>query len=170
MSEENVEIVRRTYARWARGDMQAGVDLFDPEIVFESFTPDANERIVVTGPAKIAAFMEEFLGQWREYRSTCCSSPNRSRCIPETPDGSAHEAGTAAPEVMRRHPVETDKGRERRSRLVSWPGWRRRPRRRRRGWSGGRIWWRWWRRRSDRAQLRDVGTGSRTRPGRSGRR
>ena len=68
MSEENVEIVRRTYARWARGDMQAGVDLFDPEIVFESFTPDANERIVVTGPAKIAAFMEEFLGQWREYR------------------------------------------------------------------------------------------------------
>jgi SnoaL-like domain len=110
MSEENVEIVRRTYARWARGDMQAGVDLFDPEIVFESFTPDANERIVVTGPAKIAAFMEEFPGQWREYRSTCCSSPNRSRCIPETPDGSAHEAGTAAPEVMRRHPVETDKG------------------------------------------------------------
>jgi ketosteroid isomerase-like protein len=68
MSEENVEVVRRTYARWARGDMQAGVDLFDPEIVFESFTPDANERIVVTGPAKIAAFMEEFLGQWREYR------------------------------------------------------------------------------------------------------
>ena len=68
MSEENVELVRRTYVEWSQGDMQAGVDLFDPEIVFESFTPDASERIVVTGPANIAAFMEEFLSQWREYR------------------------------------------------------------------------------------------------------
>ena len=68
MSQENVQSVRRTYARWSRGDMQAGVDLFDPEIVFESFVPDANERIVVTGPARIAAFMDEFLGQWSEYR------------------------------------------------------------------------------------------------------
>ena len=68
MSWENVEMVRRAYAEWAQGNMQAGVDVFDPEIVFESFTPDASERIVVTGPAKIAAFMDEFLGQWRDYR------------------------------------------------------------------------------------------------------
>src|SRR5262245_5442042 len=68
MSQEHVEMVRRAYAGWAQGNMQAGVELFDPEIVFESFTPDASERVVVTGPAKIAAFMEEFLGQWRDYR------------------------------------------------------------------------------------------------------
>ena len=68
MSEENVEVVRRTYARWAHGDLQAGIDLFDPEIVFESFTPDRTDRIVVTGRAEIAAFMEEFLSQWRDYR------------------------------------------------------------------------------------------------------
>ena len=61
-------MVRRAYSGWARGNMQAGVDLFDPEIVFESFTPDSRDRIVVTGPAKIAAFMDEFLGQWRDYR------------------------------------------------------------------------------------------------------
>ena len=30
MSEENVEIVRRTYARWADGDLQAGIDLTVP--------------------------------------------------------------------------------------------------------------------------------------------
>jgi ketosteroid isomerase-like protein len=68
MSHENVEMVRRAYAEWAHGNMQGGVDLFDPEIVFESFTPDATDRIVVTGPAQIAAFMDEFLGQWRDYR------------------------------------------------------------------------------------------------------
>jgi ketosteroid isomerase-like protein len=68
MSEENVEIVRRAYSEWAQGNLQGGVDLFDPKIVFESFVPDGFERMVVTGPAKIAAFMEEFIGQWREYR------------------------------------------------------------------------------------------------------
>jgi ketosteroid isomerase-like protein len=68
MSQEKVEIVRRTYAEWEQGNMWAGVDVFDPEIVFESFMPDANERIVVNGPAEVEAFMREFLGQWRDYR------------------------------------------------------------------------------------------------------
>ncbi|MCD6022794.1 MAG: hypothetical protein K0R20_2504 [Actinomycetia bacterium] len=68
MSEENVGMVRRAYADWAQGNMLGGVDLFDREIVFASFVPDANERIVVTGAEKIAAFMHEFLGQWRDYR------------------------------------------------------------------------------------------------------
>jgi ketosteroid isomerase-like protein len=68
MSEENVEIVRRIYADWARGKLTAGVELFDPEIVFESFMPDASERVVVRGPEGIQAFMREFLEQWRNYR------------------------------------------------------------------------------------------------------
>ena len=33
MSEENVEIIRRMYADWARGDLQS--DCYDPEIVHE---------------------------------------------------------------------------------------------------------------------------------------
>jgi ketosteroid isomerase-like protein len=68
MSQENVEIVRATYAEWQRGDMTAGVERFDPEIVFESFLPDASERIVANGPGEIEAFMQEFLRQWRDYR------------------------------------------------------------------------------------------------------
>src|SRR5262245_30189299 len=68
MSEENVEMGRRAYSEWAHGNMQGGLDLFDPEIVFESFVPGASERVVVTGLAEIAAFMDEFLGQWRDYR------------------------------------------------------------------------------------------------------
>jgi ketosteroid isomerase-like protein len=68
MSEQNVERVRRVYAEWEQGKMNAGVELFDPEIVFESFMPDANERVVVHGPAEVRAFMGEFLAQWGDYR------------------------------------------------------------------------------------------------------
>ena len=68
MSQENVEAVRRIYAEWARGNMKAGVDLFHPEIRFESFMPDSHERIVANGPAGVEAFMREFLAQWRDFR------------------------------------------------------------------------------------------------------
>ena len=68
MSQENVEIVRGIYARWARGNMRAGVEIFDTEIVFESFMPDANDRVVAHGPEEIEAFMREFLAQWANYR------------------------------------------------------------------------------------------------------
>jgi len=68
MSEENVEIARRIYAEWERGQMTAGVQLFDTEIVFESFLPDANERVVANGSEEVEAFMREFLRNWRDYR------------------------------------------------------------------------------------------------------
>jgi ketosteroid isomerase-like protein len=68
MSQENVELVRQIYAQWARGNMGAGVETFDTEIVFESFMPDANDRVVAHGPDEIEAFMREFLAQWANYR------------------------------------------------------------------------------------------------------
>ena len=68
MSEENVEAVRRIYAEWERGNLAAALDLFDPEIVFESFMPDSSERIVARGPQEIKAFTRDFLVQTREYR------------------------------------------------------------------------------------------------------
>jgi ketosteroid isomerase-like protein len=48
--------------------MKAGVERFDPEIVFESFLPDASERVVANGSAEVEAFMREFLRQFRDYR------------------------------------------------------------------------------------------------------
>jgi ketosteroid isomerase-like protein len=68
MSEENVDVVRRIYAEWSRGHMAAGVELFDSEIVFQSFMPDANERVIASGAGEIEAFMREFLRDWRDYR------------------------------------------------------------------------------------------------------
>src|SRR5215204_3895851 len=68
MSQENVEIVRGIYAHWARGEMQAGVDIFDPEIDFKSFMPDVMDWVVAHGPEEVEAFMREFLAQWANYR------------------------------------------------------------------------------------------------------
>jgi ketosteroid isomerase-like protein len=68
MSQENVEIVRRTYAEWERGNFAGAVELFDPNLVFESFMPDSSERIIARGPEGTESFMREFLAQWRDYR------------------------------------------------------------------------------------------------------
>ena len=68
MSQENVEIVRRVYDEWKLGNLEAAMGLFDSEIVFESFMPDSNERVVARGVEEIAAFTREFLIQTREYR------------------------------------------------------------------------------------------------------
>ena len=68
MPPENLDVVRDIYAQWAQGNMKAGLELFDSEIVFASFMPDANEWVVAHGPEEIRAFMREFLAQWADYR------------------------------------------------------------------------------------------------------
>ena len=68
MPQDNVEIVRAIYAEWAQGRMTAGVERFAPEIRFESFMPDSDERVVAHGADEIEAFMRAFLAQWRDYR------------------------------------------------------------------------------------------------------
>ena len=62
-----MQIVRGVYAQWERGNMRAGGELFDPEISFEAFMPDANDVVVAHGPEGIKVFMREFLAQWTDY-------------------------------------------------------------------------------------------------------
>ena len=69
MSQENVEIVRGIYAEWERGNMKAGVEVLDPEIVFEAYMPDAaEEKIVAHGPEQVEGFMREWLRDWRDFK------------------------------------------------------------------------------------------------------
>jgi ketosteroid isomerase-like protein len=68
MTQNRVEVVRGVWEEWARGNMTAAVDLFDPEIRFVSFMPDASKQVVARGPAEIEEFMREFLRHWRDYR------------------------------------------------------------------------------------------------------
>jgi hypothetical protein len=51
MSEENVEIVRRIYSSWGKGEMTAGIEFFDPEISFRSFMAAGRDPLsVYSGP------------------------------------------------------------------------------------------------------------------------
>ncbi len=70
MSRENVEIVRRIYAEWERGNFQEALSRFDPEITFETFMPDASENVVFHGIDEMASFTRDWFGQWRRYRVT----------------------------------------------------------------------------------------------------
>ncbi|MGZ8665882.1 MAG: nuclear transport factor 2 family protein [Solirubrobacterales bacterium] len=68
MSQENVEVVRKVYAEWARGNVSAGVEMFHPEIAFETYMPDAREEVIACGPDEIETHMREFLSQWDNWR------------------------------------------------------------------------------------------------------
>jgi hypothetical protein len=69
MPRENIEIVRRIYAEWERGNFEAAMDFLDDDVVFETFMPDASESVVVTGRGSTRAFTRDWLGQWENYRA-----------------------------------------------------------------------------------------------------
>ena len=63
MSHQNVEAVRRTYERWARGDFAASLDLLDAQavLVIGSDFPDAGTYEGLEG---IREYMRGFLEPW----------------------------------------------------------------------------------------------------------
>jgi ketosteroid isomerase-like protein len=66
MSQQNVEIARRIFERWARGDFRGGSDDLDPEVVF-IVRPPFPEPAKVVGPTGIAEYMRGFLKQWTGF-------------------------------------------------------------------------------------------------------
>ena len=68
MSQENVEIVRHILAAWAQGDFRKEAERLDPEIVFETFMPDAEANVVARGVEHLAAYTRDWFAQWRRYR------------------------------------------------------------------------------------------------------
>jgi ketosteroid isomerase-like protein len=66
VSEENVEIVRRVYEGWARGDFSQ-VDDFDPDIDFEMV--DWPHQTRVTGIQAMWDTWRSTLSAWTDFRS-----------------------------------------------------------------------------------------------------
>jgi ketosteroid isomerase-like protein len=66
MSQENVELVRRVYEGWARGDFSM-IEAFHPEIVFEMV--DWPHQTKVRGIAAMSATWRETLRAWDDFRS-----------------------------------------------------------------------------------------------------
>jgi ketosteroid isomerase-like protein len=66
VSEENVEVVRRVYERWAVGDFEAGASDLDPRVVF-IVEPPFLEPGVYLGAEQVREYMSRFLAQWERY-------------------------------------------------------------------------------------------------------
>ncbi len=66
MSRENVEIVRRMFDAHLRGDFEASLAMFDPEVEFDtSLRPDGR---VWRGREGVRRAMLEWIGTWDDYR------------------------------------------------------------------------------------------------------
>jgi ketosteroid isomerase-like protein len=63
MSGENVEIVRRIFDSWAKGDLRGGADHFDPQVMF-IVPPPYFERGVFVGAEAISGYMRDLLKQY----------------------------------------------------------------------------------------------------------
>ena len=66
MPEENVEIVRRIYAGWAKGDLMAGAAELDRHVAFV-IRPPFPESAAVLGREAVSEYMRTFLKGWRRY-------------------------------------------------------------------------------------------------------
>jgi ketosteroid isomerase-like protein len=63
--------VRAIYKEWERGNLglHGGRDLYDPEIVYESFDyGDPTRSFAGRGVDDIQRFVRDFLVEWRDYR------------------------------------------------------------------------------------------------------
>jgi ketosteroid isomerase-like protein len=70
MSQENVDVVRRAWEAWSRGDVDTVFEVFDPAVVwdltrFEGWPEDAFYH----GHAGLRRFFEEWLADWERYEA-----------------------------------------------------------------------------------------------------
>ena len=69
MSQENVDSLRAVYEQWGRGNFQAGLDLYDPHVLFIPLA-DAPERGPYLGRESISEFMRTWLEPWTNLTVT----------------------------------------------------------------------------------------------------
>ena len=65
MSQENVEAVRAVYEEWAKGNLGAGVDLYDPLVLFIPLSDLMSESRYV-GVEEMRPFMRGWLEPWTD--------------------------------------------------------------------------------------------------------
>jgi ketosteroid isomerase-like protein len=68
MSQENVELVRRVYELWNRGDLDAAVEMLDQHVVWNAYAhlPDSRPR---HGVHEVQQWASEFAQAWGEIQA-----------------------------------------------------------------------------------------------------
>ena len=66
MSRENVEVVRRIYEEWGRGNLRAGVELYDPHVMLVLRAEFPHPGVYV-GPHEIARYMRDLLADFTDF-------------------------------------------------------------------------------------------------------
>ena len=66
MSQENVEVVRRVYEEWSRGDFSSG-DVFDPDVEFDMVDWPGQDRS--RGLDEMRQAWQASLSAWKDFRA-----------------------------------------------------------------------------------------------------
>jgi ketosteroid isomerase-like protein len=66
VSREKVDVMRRIFDEWGRGNFRAGAELFDPHVVLV-LRPEFPEAGVYVGPEQIATYTRDLLASWADF-------------------------------------------------------------------------------------------------------
>jgi ketosteroid isomerase-like protein len=66
MAQEHVDAVRGVYERWAEGDFRAGVELFDPHVLF-ILGPEFPDAGTYLGVERVAEYTRGVLEPWERF-------------------------------------------------------------------------------------------------------
>jgi ketosteroid isomerase-like protein len=67
MSDENLEIIRRGWTAWLRGDLEALVSDWDPNVIWDTSHFHSWPEGTYVGVEGIQKFLREWLEVWGEY-------------------------------------------------------------------------------------------------------
>ncbi len=70
MSQENVDVVRATYDEYAKGNLRAGLHLYDPSTVFIPVPDFPTFGHHYLGPEGLGTFMRAYLEGWTNLTMT----------------------------------------------------------------------------------------------------
>jgi ketosteroid isomerase-like protein len=110
MSQRNIEIVRRIYERWGRGDFRAGVELYDPYVLFV-LRPEFPDAGAYCGPDEIRRYMRrDFLADLEGAVIVGEEFLAAGDSVVVRVNQQATGAGSGAPVAMRYYQVWTFRG------------------------------------------------------------
>jgi ketosteroid isomerase-like protein len=71
MSQQNVEVIRRIWEEWNRGDLNAVFALYAPDVEFDvTRYPEWPDADIARGREPVRRFFTEFLATWESYEGT----------------------------------------------------------------------------------------------------